>query len=676
MSDLERAREGFGQLDVDEATAQAALENLTRWLSEPEFAGDAVAVRALIASGKFDELVDAFRRVLPFGTGGRRGRVGLGPNRFNPYTLTASAQGHAEWLRAQHEGPLSVVITWDVRRFDDLGGVMAPGEHPLSGWTSRAFGYLAARVYAAAGIDVWVLPLDADRVMSTPELSHAIRVLNASGGLMVSASHNPPDDNGAKVYDDLGGQLVPPFDEQVLLAVAAVSAVKLLTWDEAIAAGRIHFIGDEVRTAYQDAVLAASQADARNLRVAFSPLHGAGLYSVVPVLERAGFDVVLVEEQCSPDGAFPTVPFRAPNPEVPSALELGIDAAERAGAQLLLATDPDADRIGAVVKHGGDWVGLDGNAIAALVVDHALRSGRRGLVVRTEVTTSLVSRLAEAAGVPLVDDLLVGFKYIGELLAERDEPFLAGVEESHGVLVTREMRDKDAAGGALYLAESAALEREQGRTLVDRLNDLFAEHGRHHNRLASLVMEGATGQQRIADVLEAFRSDPPAEIAGRKVQAFRDRQDPSDPRGPIRCATDLASRNVLVFELDGARVVLRPSGTEPKVKIYTEVVGGQAVDALALERALVGVALERVGVDLPRWALAISSLVSVERRIHFVRTVLPAVCASPEPGAELDRQLAFIGEGAAALFADAVGEWALENPTRAEVHALFQSSRR
>ncbi|TNE90957.1 MAG: phospho-sugar mutase [Deltaproteobacteria bacterium] len=658
-------RRGIESLDVAPEHKTAALASLESWLTR--FPDHAPAIDAMSEAGRFDELLDAFRRVLPFGTGGRRGRVGLGPNRFNAHTLATSAAGHAAWMRAHHDGPLSVVITWDVRRFDDLGGaVPAHVPHPLAGWTSKDFGHLAARVYAQAGIDVHLLPPDADRVMSTPELSHAIRVLNATGGLMISASHNPPDDNGAKVYDHLGGQLVPPLDQEVLTAVAAVSEVQPPSWEEALASGHVHFIDDEVRRAYQDLVLSCSIREERGLRVAFSPLHGAGLYSVLPVLERAGFDVVPVEPQCTADGAFPTVPFRAPNPEVPSALELGIAYAEDAGATLLLATDPDADRIGAVVRHEGGWQRLSGNEIGALIVDHLARHGHRGLVARTEVTTSLISRIAEGAGMPLVDDLLVGFKYIGEILATWEGPFAAGVEESHGVLVTAEMRDKDAAGGALLLAEAAAVAATEGKTLVHRLDALTEAYGRHDNRLASLVMEGATGQLRIARMLDAFRESPPESLGGRAVTRFRDRRSDTDPLGPVKCETDASSRNVLVFELEGARMILRPSGTEPKAKIYTEVIGGSPEDAAQLERALVGEGLSRVGVDLPTWALAISSLVSIEARLRFVDAGLPELLASPTP----DTLTAVLGDRAS-LYADAVAEWAEAMPERQAVARLF-----
>lgn len=588
--DRDRLIEGVRGVDVPAAIQDAALEALGAWLDDPAHAGDVPVVADLVARDRFDELVDAFWRVLPFGTGGRRGAVGVGPNRINPHTVATSVQGHARWLRDRHEGDLAVVVAYDVRVFGDARGVYSADAPPdVLGWTSRRFAELAGEVYAANGVTAWLLPPDAPYFMSTPELSYAVRTLGAQGGLNLSASHNPPDDNGVKVYDARGSQLVPPHDESLLEEVARCEGADRMPLDEAVAAGRVRWIGAEVHQGYIDTVAGLARPGPRGVRLGYTPLHGTGC--VHEVLRRAGFDCVLHGPQATADGTFPTVPGHVANPEVPEAMAHALAALD---VDLVFGTDPDADRIGCEVRHGGSWVHLTGNDIAVLVVDQAVRrapEGRRPLVIKTEVTSDLVSRVARAGGAAVIDDLLVGFKYIGNVL-ERLEvdggfqgldaeavAFVAGVEESHGVLLTDAMRDKDAAGGAVALAELAAQEAEAGRTLVDRLASLRATHGDVRCGQISVRFEGATGASRMGELLGAVRADPPTELAGRAVTAFVDHQDPTGAMGPFVSASDRAGRNVLVISLaaaagdQGARVVLRPSGTEPKLKVYLQLLG-------------------------------------------------------------------------------------------------------
>lgn len=696
---IDNARIGFAGLSVPPALQESALNALTTWLTEPPFAAYRYQIQALIARQKWDLLLDSFYQVLPFGTGGRRGQVGIGPNRFNPWTLSAAVQGHAAWLRRTcGDGSLSVVLTYDVRQFRDLGGALVPGEpNPVLGMTSRDFAEIAAEVYAAAGIVVYLPAVGT--YLSTPELSFAIRHLGADGGLNISASHNPPDDNGSKFYNATGSQEVPPRDERMASEVAGVAHIDRMSLDRARAVGLVREIGPDVHAAYVRVNLdTALSRGPRTLRVAFTGLHGLGLNTVVPVLQEAGFQVLVEPTQAPFDGAFPNVPFRAPNPEVPRSMSAATAFAEENGLDIVMASDPDADRLGLVVRHPlqgkgpGTWRFMNGNEIAALVTTTALQRGReRPLVLKTEVTSRLVDRVARARGARVVGHLLVGFKYIGDALDQIEthgafagvqatlEDFALGCEESHGVLVTPAIRDKDAAGGALLLAELADREKSRGRTLLDVLQDLWAEVGYVRNELVSTVMRGAEGRARIQAIQSSLRRSPPASIGGLAVTASHDRQDPSGPFGAIVSETDRASRDVLVWELGlDARVILRPSGTEPKNKIYVEVCGRPGQDGRA-ERARVDALtreiiedftqqmLGRVNLELPRWALRVSDLVSVEHKLHFANTLMPALASrleaeEPEIGRWLDAQLAPYGRDARGLVAEAVRAWVAARP--------------
>lgn len=695
---LAAARVGFAGLKVSPVLQERALEHLERWLREPPFAAYRYQLRALIARERWDLLLDSFYQVLPFGTGGRRGPVGIGPNRFNPWTLATSVQGHAAWLRNKYgERQLTVVLAWDVRQFRDLGGHLVPGEpNPVLDLSSRAFADIAAEVYAAAGVLVYLS--EPGRTLSTPELSFAIRHLGADGGLNISASHNPPDDNGSKFYNRSGSQDIPPDDEDMANEVERVAHIERLPLDRARKVGLVRELGPEVHEAYIAANLStALRPDARSAKVAFSGLHGLGRDTVVPVLERAGFQVVVEPSQSTLDGAFPNVPFRAPNPEVRRSLDAVIAFGEQQGADIALATDPDADRIGLAVRHPGPgapgtWRFVNGNEIAALICATTLRHGHfpRPLVLTTDVTSLLLTRVAQALGARVKGDLLVGFKYIGDALNQIEahgqfagidatlSDFALGAEESHGVLVTPAMRDKDAAGGALRLAEMASLEKEQGKTLVDALEALWRQVGYVHNELVSTLMRGAEGRARIRAIQQSLREHPPTTIGGRAVTAFHDRQDPSGPLGPIRSETDRASRDVLVFWLgDDARIVLRPSGTEPKNKVYVEVAGPPGepdIAALAgrardLASAFTLEMLHRVGLSLPVWALEIHDLVSVEHKLHFTQEVLPALIihledGDPNAGRWLDTQIAAYGRDARGLVAPALAAYLRELPDR------------
>lgn len=688
---LTRAIDGFATLAVADEVKTSARAHLERWLTDPEFAPYVPQIEALVARKAWDLLLDSFYQVIPFGTGGRRGSVGIGPNRINPWTIATSVQGHVEYLRERFaRDALSVVVAYDVRQFRDRAGHYDEARpNPILGLTSRDLAELAARVYAANGVRVHIQRRGDPRYMSTPELSFAIRWFKADAGLNISASHNPPDDNGGKFYNHLGGQEIPPDDEAMVARVEKVTTVKVLSWQKAKDSGFLVTLGEDVHRAYVDHVASRSLVPDRTTRVVFTPLHGTGIGTVAEVLTQLGFPLTVVKEQATADGDFPTVPFRAPNPEVPRAFDLAIGVASDRGADLVMATDPDADRIGCVVNHRGQWRFLTGNEIAAVVVHHALARGRypgRPFVVQTEVTSGFIARMARAMGAQVADHLLVGFKYIGDALRQVEETgryaeisaslddFAAGVEESHGVLTTAQLRDKDAAGGALYLAEAAALAKKDGRTLVDVLEELWRTYGFVGNRLVSTVMRGAVGRGRIQQIQDSFRSNPPATIGGRPVTAFHDRRDENGVFGPIRSETDRASRDVLVFELgDDARVILRPSGTEPKNKAYVEVRGRQGVADLAAEIARVNAEAERVaeafvdemlgrvGISWPAWAHGIHDLVPVEGKVAFAHEILPELARRVRGGDAvepwLDEALKPLGKDARRLVDRAVARW-------------------
>jgi phosphoglucomutase/phosphomannomutase len=597
MDLLARAAAGFAALEADASLKRQAVNYLRQWLGGPEFAAYRPQIEWLIATEQWPGLLDRFCQILPFGTGGRRGSVGVGPNRMNLGTLGASVQGHCEYLKERFPGvePLAVVVAYDVRRFEDRRGQYNPAlPNPVLHLSSRDLARHAACVYAANGIHAHILPPDSPRFLATPELSFTVRFLGARAGLNISASHNPPDDNGGKFYDERGGQPVPPEDQIMADLVDQVLAVRVVPFADAVRSGRVRFLDDAPHAAYVDLcrrqTLARAPSKGEEFKVVFTPLHGVGADTAMEVLERQGFRVFPVAEQMTPDGQFPNV-TKTPNPEVPASMDRAAELGRRLGADVVLATDPDADRLGAMAPSAdGTWQVVSGNEIAALLTHFKLsRLAGRGelprspVVVRTDVTTGQVTRIARQFGAQVVDNLLVGFKYIADVLwhLERDgayedvrgtpEDFVIGVEESHGILLTPQIRDKDAGGAALLLAELALEQKRRGRTVPDYLDQLARQFGYFRNVGVPIFLRGICGRQLMGQMLDSLRADPPRSVGGLTVTAFEDLRDPAGRFGPLKGATDAAARNVLVFRLgDQDRVTLRPSGTEPKAKIYLE----------------------------------------------------------------------------------------------------------
>lgn len=606
----ERLRESYP------GAGETASANVRLWLEGGLPFVPENALRDFLENAPLDAVYECFWRNLPFGTGGVRGTVGFGPNRVNPTVVALTIQAHCDFLAeffasGQAAGrERAVVIANDVREFHDLTGKLAflksnpyharTGEPGLR-VTSRSMAYLAASVYARNGFLVHLLRPEDDRAfLTTPELSFLIRHLNAAGGINMSASHNPPDDNGVKVYDWNGGQFLPPHDQDLTERARAIDAAVSMPYQEAVRAGLIRDIPAQALAAYMSLYL--DRAAGRGLTsrsgtpILFTPLAGCGGRTVQAGLAGLGYRVITPAEQ-GPDGTFSAIPMRIANPEVPESTGPAKAAADAAGAALVLASDPDADRLGVEVLHRGGWRHLTGNQIAAILAYYLLLDPEglrlRGAVYQTVVTTLAVEAIARRAGCRhVVSDLLIGFKYVGQevLTYERACPdadaealLSFAAEESHGYLDTPHLRDKDAMAGALHLAALHERLSSSGRTLVDYLEAAFAEVGDFGDRGRSVVVAGSTGIRAIQGVMSRLRVRPPRVIGGMAVQDVVDRRD-TTAFGEISSDTDREARNLLIYSFDGGRLSLRPSGTEPKLKFYVQTRGAPGSGA-AQERA-------------------------------------------------------------------------------------------
>jgi phosphoglucomutase/phosphomannomutase len=556
----------LAQLDAaaEEKLSEGAVQNIRKWLTEPRYAEYAPQVVEHIRAGKWKELDDAFWTVIPFGTGGRRGKMyPIGTNVINDRTMGESVQGLADYVK-EHAGtkPLASAVAYDTRH------------------RSRHFAELAAEIMAAAGYTVYFL----DGYRSTPELSFAVRYKHCDCGVMITASHNPPSDNAIKAYWSTGGQLLPPHDQGVIDRVMSVGEIHRMPFDEALAAGKIVYCQEEVDAAFCEAVARQSRPGPRDLKIIYSPLHGVGASAVLPALAAAGFkDVELFGPHAEPNGDFPNVPNHVSNPENSAVFDIIIRRARQTGAELILATDPDCDRVGCAspttTEPGARWATLTGNQIGALLTDYLLEIGKAAgtltpehYVVKTLVTTELMRRIADAHGVQTVGDLLVGFKYIGGVMDERDpDKFVLGAEESYGFLVGAHARDKDAAVASMLLAELAARAKAEGRTVCQKLDALFLRYGCHAEKQISVTMPGAEGMDRMQAVMKGFREEPPGSLGGMKVAAIRDYLSDTltrPGRSPERLSGPQGDMVILDLESEGNYVAVRPSGTEPKVKFY------------------------------------------------------------------------------------------------------------
>lgn len=538
-------------------------------VTDPELQAD---LKAMGESGDEAVIEDAFYRTLEFGTAGLRGVLGAGTNRMNIYTVGQATQGIADFINGQaNDGePGTVAICYDSRI------------------NSQLFAHTAASVLAANGIKSYVYP----RLQPTPALSFATRYLGCAIGINVTASHNPSKYNGYKVYGPDGCQIASEIADAITQAIGGVDMfddVRTMPFEDAQAAGLAAYMQEEVLDAFLDSVYDQHVEQERSdLRVVYTPLNGTGLECVTRILERIGVtDIHVVEEQSKPDGNFPTCPY--PNPEIREALECGISLCEQVHPDLLLATDPDADRVGIAVKDGDDYQLLSGNEVGVLLLDFICRMHKENgtlpehpVAVTTIVSTSLVDPVAAKYGVDM-RRVLTGFKYIGGVIADLEqrgekERFIFGFEESYGYLAGTHARDKDAVVASMLICQMARYYRTLGKNLYQAMQDIYREFGFHHNRTVSYAFEGSAGAETMSSIMAAFRSHPLSEIAGYKVEQFLDYQ---------QGVGGLPSANVLEFDLEkGNKVIVRPSGTEPKVKVYLFTVGESASEAEGLADVL------------------------------------------------------------------------------------------
>lgn len=510
------------------------------------------------------ELEESFYKNLEFGTGGLRGIMGVGTNRINKYTIGMATQGFANYLLKTYPNEsISVAIGHDSRN------------------NARFFAETTAQVFAANGIQVHIF----ETLRPTPELSFAIRHLGCKAGVVCTASHNPKEYNGYKAYWNDGGQLVPPHDKNVIKEVEAIQSVDDVKWTGGDT--NIHLMGTSMDDAYIKMVKSLSVypeviATQKDLKIVYTPIHGTGITLVPRVLSEFGFtNVTIVEEQSNPDGNFPTVGY--PNPEESETMAIGLAKAKALDADILLGTDPDADRVGIGVKnHKGEWVLMNGNQTAVLAFAYMMEARKakgiaqpNDMVITTIVTSEMINQVAKQNQVNCYN-VLTGFKWIAELIKEKEakENYIIGGEESFGLMIGDQIRDKDAVSAVALLCEMAAYEKSKGRTLFDKMIDLYVQYGFYYEHLISITKKGMNGQQEIAAMMEGYRKNPPAQINGVKVVNLLDYelQKGTNLITGETWAIQLPKSNVLQFITeDGSKISARPSGTEPKIKFYFSV---------------------------------------------------------------------------------------------------------
>ena len=549
------------------------------WLENPYFDEDTKAELRAIADDE-NEIKERFYMDLEFGTAGLRGIIGAGTNRMNIYVVRRATQGLANYIAKVDKKSQGVAIAYDSRHM------------------SPEFAQEAALCLAANGIKAYIF----ETLRPTPELSFAVRHLGCVAGINVTASHNPPEYNGYKVYWEDGAQITPPHDSGIMGEVKAISdwnTVKTMDKAEAEKAGLFEVIGKEVDDAYMAELkkqvihMDAIQAEGKNLKIVYTPLHGTGNIPARRILKELGFEnVYVVKEQELPDGDFPTVSY--PNPEAAEAFELGLKLAKEVDADLVLATDPDADRLGVRVKDkNGEYHDLTGNMSGCLLANYEISQRKAvngslpedGALIKTIVTTNLADAIAKGYGVKLIE-VLTGFKFIGQQILGFEKSgkgsYLFGFEESYGCLIGTYARDKDAIVATMALCEAAAYYKTQGKTLWDAMIEMYEQFGYYKDDIKSVTMKGIEGLQKIQDIMNSLRQNPPAEFAGHKVVAVRDYKADTIKNletGEVT-PTGLPNSNVLYYELtNDAWVCVRPSGTEPKVKFYYGVKGTSLADA-------------------------------------------------------------------------------------------------
>jgi phosphoglucomutase len=574
----------IGDWESAGSLSKSASRAICSWLTDAPYKEFRSDVESLINNEDLEELEDGFRVQIAFGTGGIRGKMGAGPNRINLRTIGEAAQGLAQYvLSAGGEGAASrgIAIAFDTRNNSDV------------------YAREVATIAAGNGITAHIF----EEPRATPELSFAVRELGATAGVVISASHNPPRDNGFKAYWLDGAQVVSPHDKAIIAEVNAITEIKRANYEEGVSSDTIRTMPASMDASYIEGT-ALSLSEQREVKIVFSPLHGVGATSIVPALSNLGFnDLTVIDEQNDFDGNFPTVPGGVANPEDPATMTIAIAKAKEIDADLVIASDPDADRLGcAIPLPSRSWdaepaeLALNGNQIGVLLCHHLLSCLQAsnglppggGTFAKTIVTTDLTSSIARSFGLNVVDNLLVGFKYIAQVIADLTDPddFLFGTEESHGYLATNAVRDKDAASAATILADCAATVKSKGSTMREYLDKIYEEFGYYREIQKSVTREGASGSRDIQHIMKSLRESPPSEISGRPVASVIDRLTgtvTTPATGETR-SIEGEKGNVLAFTFTDAghtRVTARPSGTEPKIKYYVSVTSEDLPDLSA-----------------------------------------------------------------------------------------------
>ena len=553
------------------------FEKYNEWLNDDCFDDETKKELDSIRDNE-EEIKDRFYKELEFGTAGLRGVIGAGTNRMNKYTVGRATQGLANFINKMKIENPSVVISYDSRHM------------------SKEFSEIAALVLNANGINVNLF----DNLRPVPELSFSVRYLNATAGIMITASHNPPEYNGYKVYWSDGAQIIPPIDKGIIdevLSIKDFSLIKTINKNEAIEAGLLNYVGEEIDDAFINALKSSClnpeiiKKEAKNVKIVYTPLHGAGNLPVQRILKELGFEnVYVVSEQEKPDGDFPTVSY--PNPEDPKAFELALKLAKEVDADVVLATDPDADRLGVFSKmSNGEYVSYTGNMSALLICEYELSQKKEkgilpnnGAIITTVVSSELTKAIAENYGAK-VFETLTGFKWIGEKIRKFEEEnsykYLFGFEESYGCLIAPHARDKDGISAVMALCEATAFYKNKGWSLWEQMIKIYEKYGYYREGQVSIVLKGADGAEEIKNKMAKMRSNPPTELAGLNVLEVRDYQEHVIKKADGEVSeTDLPTSNVLYYELsNNSWCCVRPSGTEPKIKFYMGVKGSTMQDA-------------------------------------------------------------------------------------------------
>ena len=553
------------------------FEKYNEWLNDDCFDDETKKELNAIRDNE-EEIKDRFYKELEFGTAGLRGVIGAGTNRMNKYTVGRATQGLANFINKMKIENPSVVISYDSRHM------------------SKEFSEIAALVLNANGIKVNLF----DNLRPVPELSFSVRYLNATAGIMITASHNPPEYNGYKVYWSDGAQIVPPIDKGIIdevLSIKDFSLIKTINKNEAIEAGLLNYVGEEIDDAFINALKSSClnpeiiKKEAKNVKIVYTPLHGAGNLPVQRILKELGFEnVYVVPEQEKPDGDFPTVSY--PNPEDPKAFELALKLAKEVDADVVLATDPDADRLGVFSKmSNGEYVSYTGNMSALLICEYELSQKKEkgilpnnGAIITTVVSSELTKAIAENYGAK-VFETLTGFKWIGEKIRKFEEEnsykYLFGFEESYGCLIAPHARDKDGISAVMALCEATAFYKNKGWSLWEQMIKIYEKYSYYREGQVSIVLKGADGAEEIKNKMAKMRSNPPTELAGLNVLEVRDYQEHVIKKADGEVSeTDLPTSNVLYYELsNNSWCCVRPSGTEPKIKFYMGVKGSTMQDA-------------------------------------------------------------------------------------------------